>query len=1205
MDDNPLRGLAWRVEPVDGSAASMLQVVPVGASGLDAQTNNYTGVYALRTTTALNYEALPDQGRLALALHLTDGGQYGFNRQQRQVHALGRDHAMLMVEVAGNVTDVNEPIALRVASTASVREDATERTRIVAVEVVDPDEDVGTETKLISELRSVPASLAPALTLANFTSISDNRSRWYLEVANASLLENAGDGRTFELEIMVAENRTANPTRASARLALTVTDVVHPFVPPDLSGLMLNLSEQQALDASSGSVLQSELFSFSADVQKDYDEFWFGRLRAVDAQARAGAIRYLDDRISQALVDEDRFNLLDVGTRSDMVDLLLGETRLIEDKLIGNRIEFMVELMDPSGAVPSAMLPVPVAILPADAPDRVRFADARGFGIEVPSAYTFTYTQSDYAPALSGSVCDGADPAANISIDGNCYAAVRLEDGGYYVRRDRRTQRYFGPADAALRNGTSAEIGLVFTEAEVNISALGIYALDGRGSLRAADTEFNRYFELAVDQHYAGPEGPRPALVVRPRELAVFNSTTNQSYLALDTLPLNRAVPRRSLPPFFVVAVEEGGDVTNATQRAIAQLNFQVEAANLNVPATVDIPFHFLTFFQVGFGTLFTENGMGTDLGDVVSAPRDILPITVHNPDGLERNQSVTVTVDVVASRGGDSEDAIRADFGENVDEGVLLTPAYGTNLIRLGETAEIRHVINIPLGSDRAVARTLPFWLARNSNGGAFVRVRSVERDAAGVEVENRAVYYRLLVTDDPGAGVPRAELGALAINELSSPIGENVLDALTAQDPGLHLNMTLTLPLAAALRNHNISQVIVTGQSDVLRVVDQPTEFLAAPDRATKVFRQALAHTTHQHGPTRFNITVQVSEPRGFDNQPFALSPLLLFEREVVVRSQNDPLRVVCDANNATDNCGYRSARYRLRRDFGSLAEINRPARSPDEVVLYFQDVDVISDGMAALPDDVRFTHAGPQPFANTTINLVNGQNFAVPSSALQIARVAPDRTDIEVRFPVHLNLTDEQYAGLAARGGEVELNFMVNATDRDAPDLFVLAPARLRIRVSANNTLAALGGYAGGTAVLRENAPVGTNMSFGSLNLTDADITRASGETYTYGLEVTRGGQPIPDLLRWSHGPRETLQRQASSRIQRSIQTTWVPDDADVGDYLVNWSIHEEEGAQASDRLVASDTFTLRIENVDDPVVVFCDRHNATADCGYQGG
>ena len=115
MDDNPLRGLAWGIRPA-GPAAAMFAVTPVTvASRPDARTRNYTAVYALRTTTALNYEALPDQGRLALALHLTDGGQYGFNRQQRQVHALGRDHAMLMAEVAGNITDVNEPIALRVA----------------------------------------------------------------------------------------------------------------------------------------------------------------------------------------------------------------------------------------------------------------------------------------------------------------------------------------------------------------------------------------------------------------------------------------------------------------------------------------------------------------------------------------------------------------------------------------------------------------------------------------------------------------------------------------------------------------------------------------------------------------------------------------------------------------------------------------------------------------------------------------------------------------------------------------------------------------------------------------------------------------------------------------------------------------------------------------------------------------------------------
>ena len=1193
MDDNPLRGLAWRVGPADAAAASMLQVVPVGASGLDAQTNNYTGVYALRTTTALNYEALPDQGRVALTLHLTDGGQYGYDVQQRRVYALGRDHEMLMVEVDGNITDVNEPIALRVASTALVREDAAVGTNIIAVEVVDPDEDIGTATKLIPELRSVPASLAPALTLANFTSISDNRSRWDLVVANASLLENAGDGRTFDVTIMVTENRSDAPTSATARLALTVTDVVHPFVLPDLSGLMLNLSEQQALDTPSDLVLREELFSLAA-TQADYDEFWFGRFRVADVQARASAMGYTQDiEAADALIGEAAFDLLNLRTRGDAVDLLLGEARLIEDKLIGEEVRLAVELVDPSGAVDLATVAVLVNILPADASDRVRFADAvNGFEVEVPSAYEFEYTQSDYGPVLSASVCSDADPAVNISIDGRCYATVRLEDGRDYVQRVRADQTYFGRTDAALRNGTGAEIGLAFTDTEVNVSALGIYALDAEGSLRAADTEFEQFFELVVDQRYG--TASRPALVVRPRELAVLNRTTgqplaNQSYLALDTLTLSSAVPQHSLQ-FFILAGEANGDVTNATQRAIAQLNFQVAAANLNAPveAALVLGNHRLA---PDAPLMLVENGVGHGLEAAVNTPMPILNLSIRNPDGFERSQSVAVTVDVVATRAGETgSGSFDLDLGE----------ARGRDLVRLGAEADARHQLNIILGSNQTVRAVLPFQLARNTRGGALVRLRLVEMDAAGVEVANRLAYYELQVRDGEVQPPVPAQLG---VNGLPSPIGENVLDALTAQDTGLYLNMTLRLAQAEAPRNLAISQVSVTGQSAVLRVADRPAPVF---EHTTMVFRQALVHTPHQYGPTRFEIMTQGREPRGFDDRLSAPYPLPAVIREIVVRPQNDPLQACglgqlmrCD----DVNLAAQPASYRLVRDFGASPGNRQLVTSRDQVVLYFKDADVISDGSAALPQlgAVRFMHVGPQPLADTTINLVNGVNFNVPSGTLSIARVAT-QTDIAVRFPVALMLTEAQYANLTAQGGAVELNVTVNVTDRGSATLFALAPAQIRITVTADNTQAAVGDYAGGTAELREDAPAGTNMSFEAINLTDPDITRASGERYTYGLQVTRAAQPITDLLRWSGGASETLRRQASSQFQRSIQLARPPADADVGTYSVSWSIREGEGAESSNRSVASNTFTLQIENVDDPVTVFCDANKAMDDCGY---
>ena len=1014
-DDNPLLGLTWGIAPA-GIAARMVQVVPVAAPVLDARTNNYTGIYALQTTTALDYEPLP-QGRLALTLFLTDGGQYGLD-PHRRVYALGDGHHNMTVAVGGNVTDVNEALALRVASRAAVPEDAPVGTRIVTVDVVDPDEDVGTAGKLIPQLRSVPASLAPALALANFASISANRSRWDLVVANASLLENAGDGRTFDVTILVTENRSTAPTRAAARLALTVTDVVHPFVLPDLSGLMLNLSEQQALDASSGLVLRENLFSLSADVQKDYDEFWFGNFRAVDVQARAGAIRYVDAiENARSLQREEQFNLFQLRTRGDTVDLLLGETRLIEDKLIGNRIELMVALVDPSGAVAPATLPVPVAIVASDASDDlVRFADAEAsFGVKVPSAYAFRYTQSDYGPVLSASVCGGADRSVNITIDERCYATVRLADGRDYVQRDRRAQRYFGSADAALRNGTGAEIGLVFTDAEVNVSSLGIYALNAKGHLRVADAEFKRYFELVVDQRYvADGAGPRPALVVRPRALTVLNRTTgqplaNQSYLALDTLPLNNADPRRSLQ-FFVLAMEDGGDANNATQRAIAQLNFEVVAANLNTPVAAELVLgrHRLT---PGTPLLLVENGVDRDLDAAVNTPMPLLNFSIRNPDGFARNQSATAVVDVVATRAG-----ALGNGSFDLEQGT----ASGRDLVRLGAAADARHRLNITLRSNQTVRTVLPFQLARNTRGRALVRLHLVERDAEGVEVANRVVYYELRVRAGDG---PRQMLAPLKINDVSGPIGENGLDALTAQGTGLHLNLTLTVPQAEAPHNLTIHQVNVTGQSAVLRVAAQGIQ---RPDPATTVFRQALVHTPHHYGPTRFAITTQVREPRGFGDQlsaPYFVPPV---GREIAVNPENDPLTVVCDADNALDNCGYRPARYLLSAlNPARVGSALVPSGTEEVVRVLFADDDLLAGEMPPMTV-TNFVDADPADALS-----LDGNNFAVNADDIVIPR-AGDTNRFNVTFPVRFRLTQAEFASLNASGAAETLAFRFTLAD-----------------------------------------------------------------------------------------------------------------------------------------------------------------------------
>ena len=1197
-DDNPLAGLVWGIQPA-GAAAGMFQVMPVGSvpTAFDARTGNYTATYAVTTTAALNYEALQaSRGRLALTLNLTDGGQYGYERARRRPHALGRAAQVLTVAVDGNVTDVNEPLLLRAPAPEPVREDASVGTRIAVVEVIDPDEDVATRARVRIQARTQPASLTPVLGIANFTQVSANTSRFELVVRNATLLENAGDGRTFEVELVVTENRTDAPSTATANLALTVEDVVHPFTtaPVLANAGNLNLSEQQALDQGSGFVLREALFRLG-ETQADYDEFWFGRFRVTDVQARATEMNYGDEiEAAPALQNEEAFNLLALRTRGEEVDLLVGEHRLIEDKLIGEQVRLDLALVDPSGAVAPVAVPVPVRILLPRTADRVQFADAGdGFGTEEPAAYLFRYTQSAYAAELGAAVCSAEDNVANISIDERCYATVLVADGNRrvnYVQRDRSEQVYFGGPDAALRNGTGGEIGLVFTDREVNVTTLGFYVLDEAGNLRAALNEFEQYFEWEVEQAYGADS--RPAVVIRQKEFAVLNRTTNQplanrSYAALDTLPLSGADPRRTLR-YFVLALEDGGDARNATQRAIAQMNFLVEATNLNQPAVVNVTLGGHRLLPNQAFTL-VENGVDRGLAGAVNTPSNILNIAIRNPDGSERNQSVTATVDVVATR-GDEEGPSGMDSFD-----LARGTASGTGLARVGAMASARRVVNISLGSNHTVDAVLPFQLARNTHGSAFVRVRLVENDAEGNEVARAYTYYELRVSD--GAIQPPV-IADLTVSGLASPAGENDLDAL-GED--LTLRFNLTLPQAGLPRNLTLAQATVTGESAALQVAAADANVMQR-NATTATVTQPLSHALHRHGPTTFTVMTQVREPRGFADEEYTYPAASLAVDPFVIRSQNDRLVVcrVCPAPTA--------ARYRLERHFGSPT--NRTpglASSQTPAEVYFTDVDLATEGESAvpLPRHARIQHIGPQDLNSTTsINLTNDGNF--DHGSIEVERIG-STNNLLVQVPVSLALTATQYDAISRINGTSILNFTVTLSDIGNVSHQVNATAQIRIAVDTNDAeVTPEDLYAGGEARLAEGNGTGAAVFPTALNITDADIQRPGGDTYTYGLTVRRSGQPgaVDDLLRWSHPGSETLSDRPSASFQRRIELARIPDDADVGDYTVDWSIREAEGAEDSNRLVAEDSFTLTIVNVDDAPTVYCDVRNATQNCGYQG-
>ena len=190
------------------------------------------------------------------------------------------------------------------------------------------------------------------------------------------------------------------------------------------------------------------------------------------------------------------------------------------------------------------------------------FGDAGRAAAQIPAVYTFEYTQSDYAEIADVATCDGSGTAgANLTeIDGNCYPTIAIDmpDGERrdVVERDRTNQRYYAASEdlAAVLSADvpSRSVGVILTDAALNVSDLGVYRLNADGVLEDAGDFFDNYFTLVANNSYAVNAGAagRPALVISQNVLAELNSSalpSGEEYLSLDTLELNTADPMRDI----------------------------------------------------------------------------------------------------------------------------------------------------------------------------------------------------------------------------------------------------------------------------------------------------------------------------------------------------------------------------------------------------------------------------------------------------------------------------------------------------------------------------------------------------------------------------------------------------------------------------------------------------------------------------------
>ncbi len=1206
----------------------------------DDTTGIFSAPYEVVLAQPLDYENASARV-LSEEYNLTDAGSYRFDLQRYMLDPndglvrLGTDTEVVMLEINAEIQNVNEPIELRVTATSdtpalsveslskvSVAESAAAETVVAYVHLIDPEGEVNATNVPTHDLM-LPDALQGALRLRLV--FEDSGPYYQLEVADAAILENAGDGRTFGLTVTVTENATGLvPDPVSVSFDLQITNENQAILGLASIGVTLDdasVSEQQGLDAAGNSdarIVVDGLFNLT-DIHPDYDETFPGTsIRLVDLSAAVRSIGYATD-VADALGEEGNFSLFELSVADDdagTVSLLLKEGKLIDPALIGNSLTLNLEAFDPNGESAAGIASADVGRLtvtvdPTD-PDEIIFGDARNTDPRTPAVYTFEYTQSNYAEVVAGvTSCDGRDAVAanlteRIAIDGNCYSTIQIEtaDGErrYVVERDTTNQRYYtgdGPNAVLSAVETPGSFGVIFTDAIMNVSNLGVYQVNADGVLEEAADAFGKYFTLVANNSYSvnsDGSAARPALVISQNVLAELNSSglpSGEEYLSLDTLDLNMENQMRTLS-YFVVAGAEGTDGNNASRRAIAQVNFEVTVAGLNEPA-------FLSELTIG-GVSFSNDSVTTisanQFEDAINALANILSFTVVNPDGNgtnndgESKQIVEVRLEVTPAPGV-AGSQLSVSSGE----------ARGTQLIRLGVQSNDDITQEIAAGVREEAFSSQPFSLARNVWGEAVIKATISEyleeNGIRGQQINIGAEpeLYKIRVTEPVNSPLRVDAVELLAGDGAQgSPVLENE-DSLTGGALTFRFNVSdadFTLPrnqvLSAPVIGIEGTSVVFAGDSPVTAITEAGTN-----GRATVTY-SGLGHNPHSYGTTGFSITLTEGEPRGFSNILAAVS-ITMSSQSFEVTPENDDLiscaadspdRAFCEGRDNTP------ATFVLATAFGNSDGTafeadpgETTASSTTDLVIYLQDDDLTFSGSgsdAGLPNVTNLAS-----LAFTSAELTAPENLISVGMPIIVAEGDEDDGGIKVTVPVTVTLTSEQYETINLLDGGAGVSFAL--AFEDGGDNSVTRTAEARISFAVNTTALEVTPLTDLSDVVTVSEHTAKDALLADFNLTDNDIRRSNGDTLTYTVTAARRGVAAERaILAWYEETAGSVLRQVSSEtpagldsdtIVRSLRFATSLNDTDVGEYTVTWTI--ADGKNPVSGAVQQGTFELNITDV----------------------
>ncbi len=1062
----------------------------LGEPSRDAVSGEWLTPYAVSLAVSPDYEA---DATLTATQRWTDGGVYRvlpLATGSEMLPLAGSVRLSAELDLAVEVANMNEAIAVNVTRDAAASVLLQSELLLpedrglgliegLYVHLDDPESRLSVARPRVS-LETEPASLRDALDLV-FTSAGEDAFYYRLNVADAAALENAGDGRLFTVTVRVWENGTGLASE-SVSFAIRVEDVVYRPVVPDLG--VVRISEQLGLDAIASpglGILLEGMFDVAA-LQPDYDEFFPGTdVRLADVEAVVRPVTFEESVFGERLHREELFGLFALvpSVGGVGVDLRLDEGRLIERNFLGDVLGLPILLRDPSDTVAAAAehsvtTQVRVEVLAPPAAEALAFADREGRVLR-PAAYTLLYEQSAYEKELAGAACAGGEVSAvpdvpAVRVDGRCYPARLLRGpSGDLTAVARRSDEQTGLMDgdgAALVAVDGRAVGFRLSGPAVNVSAVRVSRLDSAGRLTVAGAYFEDYFEWEFNASYrvGADAAPVTALVLRPKFYPVRNVSAGADaviagavYPALDTLSLSLNRPAETLSYFVEVFVGEGEgeNRTDASRRALGQMNVRVNRANLNEPAFVS---------SLSLGDVFLSNETVTDVDAnqfalAVNNLSEILSFTVVNPDAADASdgaQRTEIHLEVIANA------SAAADVPKfNLQSGF----ATGSELIRLGVAADAVHRVSLGSGQVRHNSTGHGFQMARNLHGEAVIQVTLREFVDGDAMYPHAPVveYYRIRV--NPVANRVPAVPGPLLLvaNRSASNvfIGSDRRAAIDENHPDLAglFNFQFVVRDADFLEPVR-QQLLLTGTRAVL-VPASPRIFIGMPSRATALSQNGSSaevlvtqggyrHQPDSFGVATFNLELTETEPRGFTDRNFTYAAQPVIAKMFSVRSENDRLLVCPSGGGAPCAPGSvrRGAAYRLQEDFGTsaLAATGTVRRS---AMVFVHDADLSFEPNA---------HPTVRMLRNHRLTLNNGRSttniahhLTLNPTGITFTPVA-GTNELRVELPLDLRMSPELYTELnRGDGGSVEFDVVFE----DFQASRVTATARVTVRISATTT------------------------------------------------------------------------------------------------------------------------------------------------------